>query len=112
MAAQRGVLRIRADGVARQPPDRERLPGGTVADPAAVLPRARQRAAQPRHRSHRSDGPAQRAQGGLPQAWTRTFGRGRTFYTALGHRDDIWAHDAVFRAHVTGGIRWALGLEE
>ena len=49
--------------------------------------------------------------GDYPQAWTRTFGRGRTFYTALGHRDDIWAHDAVFRAHVTGGIRWALGLE-
>lgn len=51
------------------------------------------------------------AQGDYPQAWTRTFGRGRTFYTTLGHRDDIWAHDAVFRAHVTGGIRWALGLE-
>ncbi len=49
--------------------------------------------------------------GDYPQAWTRTFGRGRTFYTAPGHRDDIWAHDAVFRAHVTGGIRWALGLE-
>ena len=49
--------------------------------------------------------------GDYPQAWTRDFGRGRTFYTTLGHRDDIWAHDAVFRAHVTGGIRWALGLE-
>ena len=49
--------------------------------------------------------------GDYPQAWTRTFGRGRTFYTTLGHRDDIWTHDAVFRAHVTGGIRWALGLE-
>jgi type 1 glutamine amidotransferase len=46
-----------------------------------------------------------------PQAWTRTFGSGRTFYTTLGHRDDIWTHDAVFRAHMTGGIRWALGLE-
>jgi uncharacterized protein len=49
--------------------------------------------------------------GDYPQAWTRNFGKGRTFYTTLGHRDDIWAHDAVFRAHVTGGIRWALGLE-
>jgi uncharacterized protein len=49
--------------------------------------------------------------GDYPQSWTRNFGKGRTFYTALGHRDDIWAHDAVFRAHVTGGIRWALGLE-
>ncbi|MGQ0734834.1 MAG: ThuA domain-containing protein [Acidobacteriota bacterium] len=49
--------------------------------------------------------------GDYPQAWTRTFGRGRTFYTAIGHRDDIWASDPVFRAHVVGGIRWALGLE-
>lgn len=49
--------------------------------------------------------------GDYPQAWTRDFGKGRVFYTTLGHRADIWAHDAVFRAHVTGGIRWALGLE-
>jgi len=49
--------------------------------------------------------------GDYPQAWTRTFGRGRTFYTALGHRDDLWSNDPVFRAHVVGGIRWALGLE-
>lgn len=49
--------------------------------------------------------------GDYPQAWTRTFGTGRTFYTTLGHRDDIWTNDPVFRAHVTGGIRWALALE-
>jgi type 1 glutamine amidotransferase len=49
--------------------------------------------------------------GDYPQAWTRTFGKGRTFYTALGHRDDLWSNDPVFRAHVVGGIRWALGLE-
>jgi uncharacterized protein len=49
--------------------------------------------------------------GDYPQAWSRTFGRGRSFYTALGHRDDIWSADPVFRAHVRGGIRWALGLE-
>ena len=49
--------------------------------------------------------------GDYPQAWTRTFGRGRTFYTTLGHRDDLWSNDPVFRAHVVGGIRWALGLE-
>ena len=49
--------------------------------------------------------------GDYPQAWTRTFGKGRTFYTSLGHREDIWSTDDRFRAHVTGGIRWALGLE-
>jgi type 1 glutamine amidotransferase len=49
--------------------------------------------------------------GDYPQAWSRTFGRGRSFYTTLGHREDIWSTDPTFRAHVTGGIRWALGLE-
>jgi type 1 glutamine amidotransferase len=56
-------------------------------------------------------GPEIRKGGDYPQAWTRTDGRGRVFYTALGHRDDIWSNDPVFRAHVAGGIRWALSLE-
>jgi type 1 glutamine amidotransferase len=56
-------------------------------------------------------GPEIRKGGDYPQAWTRTDGRGRVFYTALGHRDDIWSSDPVFRAHVLGGIRWAIGLE-
>jgi type 1 glutamine amidotransferase len=49
--------------------------------------------------------------GDYPQAWSRTFGKGRSFYTSLGHRDDIWSSDPTFRAHVIGGIRWALGIE-
>ena len=57
-------------------------------------------------------GPEIRKGGDYPQAWTRTDGRGRIFYTALGHREDIWSNDPVFRAHVTGGIRWALSLEQ
>ena len=32
------------------------------------------------------------------------------FHTALGHRDDVWSDGPEFRAHVVGGIRWALGL--
>ena len=50
--------------------------------------------------------------GDYPQAWTREYGKGRSFYTSLGHRDDIWSNDPVFRAHIAGGIRWALGLEQ
>ena len=50
--------------------------------------------------------------GDYPQAWTREYGKGRTFYTSLGHRDDLWSNDPVFRAHIAGGIRWALGLEQ
>lgn len=44
----------------------------------------------------------------LPIAWTRAHGRGRVFYTALGHRDELWG-DAAFQQHVLGGLRWALG---
>lgn len=44
-------------------------------------------------------------------AWVRDFGQGRSFYTSLGHRDDIWSNDPVFEARVVCGIRWALGLE-
>ncbi len=50
--------------------------------------------------------------GDYPQAWTRSYGQGRSFYTSLGHRDDIWSNDPVFRAHINGGIRWALGIEQ
>jgi type 1 glutamine amidotransferase len=49
--------------------------------------------------------------GDYPQAWWRTYGKGRSFYTSLGHRDDIWTNDPVFQAHILGGIRWALGLD-
>ncbi|MBL8858896.1 MAG: ThuA domain-containing protein [Planctomycetes bacterium] len=43
-------------------------------------------------------------------AWTRPFGDGRVFYSALGHRPEVWK-DARFLTHLAGGIRWALGDE-
>jgi uncharacterized protein len=55
-----------------------------------------------------SDGLARAGEpGDLPLAWTRLHGRGRVFYTALGHRDELWLDDQ-FSRHVTGGIRWSL----
>lgn len=44
--------------------------------------------------------------GGHPQAWCRSVGAGRSWYTALGHAEELWS-DPVFLAHVAGGIRWA-----
>ncbi len=41
-------------------------------------------------------------------AWTRAYGAGRVFYTALGHHPAVW-DDARMREHVVQGIRWALG---
>ena len=46
--------------------------------------------------------------GDLPIAWQKPYGTGRVFYTALGHRDEVW-QDARFRQHLAGAIRWALG---
>ena len=42
-------------------------------------------------------------------AWARQEGKGRVFYTSLGHRDEVW-RDPRYQAHLLGGIRWALGL--
>jgi hypothetical protein len=41
-------------------------------------------------------------------AWTREYGSGRVFYTALGHEPDVW-RDPRFQQHLVGGIRWAIG---
>jgi type 1 glutamine amidotransferase len=29
------------------------------------------------------------------------------FYTALGHREDVW-QNALYQQHILGGIRWLL----
>jgi type 1 glutamine amidotransferase len=41
-----------------------------------------------------------------PLAWTREPGSGRVFYTALGHRPEVW-QDKRFIDHLLAGIRWA-----
>ena len=44
----------------------------------------------------------------MPIAWTKMYGSGRVFYTALGHREEVW-QDPRFQAHLLGAIRWATG---
>jgi uncharacterized protein len=41
----------------------------------------------------------------LPLAWAKAHGQGRVFYTALGHREDVW-ENRLYQQHVLGGIRW------
>lgn len=45
--------------------------------------------------------------GMFPISWSRLHGRGRVFYTALGHREDVW-QNPLFRQHVEGGLLWTL----
>lgn len=43
-----------------------------------------------------------------PATWVRQQGKGRVFYTSMGHREDVWTN-AIFQDILTGGIKWALG---
>jgi len=71
--------------------------------------------------------PNEKTPGFFPISWCKEFGKGRVFYTSLGHREDLWdptwtdkngkREDSkeiseAYRAHVLGGIKWALGLEK
>jgi uncharacterized protein len=47
---------------------------------------------------------------GSPMAWWSNYGSGRVFYTALGHRDDVWT-SPWFKQHLHGALLWALGEE-
>jgi type 1 glutamine amidotransferase len=40
-------------------------------------------------------------------SWTREHGKGRVFYTALGHREEVWA-DPRFLTHLVNGIAWTV----
>ncbi len=45
---------------------------------------------------------------GWPLAWTRRDGKGRVFYTALGHEEAVWK-DPRFQELLLNGINWAMG---
>jgi type 1 glutamine amidotransferase len=43
-----------------------------------------------------------------PATWARRHGKGRVFYTSMGHREDVWTNP-MFQAVLLGGIAWAVG---
>lgn len=43
-----------------------------------------------------------------PTTWARAEGKGRVFYTAMGHREDVWTNP-TFQQILIGGVKWALG---
>jgi hypothetical protein len=69
--------------------------------------------------------PNDKTPGNYPISWCRDYGKGRVFYTSLGHREDIWDPNTpegfkrmnskevarAYQQHIMGGIKWALGLE-
>ena len=42
-----------------------------------------------------------------PATWARMLGKGRVYYTSLGHRDDTWSNP-LFQQIVLGGLAWAM----
>jgi type 1 glutamine amidotransferase len=69
--------------------------------------------------------PNDKTPGDYPISWCKKYGKGRVFYTSLGHREDIWDPNTpesfkrenskevseAYQKHILGGIKWALGLE-
>jgi type 1 glutamine amidotransferase len=47
----------------------------------------------------------------FPSTWARMHGKGRVFYCAMGHREDVWT-SSVFQNVLLGGLAWALGNAE
>lgn len=43
-----------------------------------------------------------------PNTWARRDGKGRVWYTAMGHREDVWTNP-IFQDALVGGIKWAIG---
>ncbi len=43
----------------------------------------------------------------FPATWARQHGKGRVFYTSMGHREDVWTHP-TFQNLLLGGVSWAL----
>ncbi|NQV32976.1 MAG: ThuA domain-containing protein [Phycisphaeraceae bacterium] len=64
--------------------------------------------------------------GHFPVTWCKMYGKGRVFYTSLGHREDVWDYDTpanmrranpehvsrAYQAHILNGILWAIGLAD
>ncbi len=56
----------------------------------------------------KSEYPGDRFGDSLPLAWWHNVGRGRAFYTALGHKKEDYENPLLYQ-HILGGILWALG---
>ncbi len=46
-----------------------------------------------------------------PETWARMQGKGRVFYSSLGHREDVWTNP-LFHQVILGGLAWAAGNVE
>jgi type 1 glutamine amidotransferase len=50
-----------------------------------------------------------RTDGDFPIAWAKSYGKGRVFYSALGHASSTWDNPDVYRMYFEA-LKWSLGL--
>ncbi len=43
-----------------------------------------------------------------PMTWARNHGKGRVFYTSMGHREDVW-ENPMYQGLLMGALAWATG---
>jgi type 1 glutamine amidotransferase len=43
-----------------------------------------------------------------PATWARQHGKGRVFYTSMGHREEVWLNP-IFQSILLGGLAWSFG---
>jgi len=44
----------------------------------------------------------------FPETWARMHGKGRVFYTSMGHREDVW-ENPNYQGLLIGALNWATG---
>ena len=47
----------------------------------------------------------------FPMTWARAYGKGRVFYTSMGHREDVWSNP-MYQALLLGALAWSSGRVE
>ena len=52
-----------------------------------------------------------RRDGDFPLAWAKTYGKGRVFYSSLGHAASTWDNPDVYHMYFEA-LKWSLGLTE
>jgi type 1 glutamine amidotransferase len=51
------------------------------------------------------------AETGMPIAWAKMYGKGRVFYSSLGHASSTWDNPDVYRMYFEA-LKWSLGLAD
>lgn len=44
----------------------------------------------------------------FPETWARMHGKGRVFYTSMGHKEEVWSNP-LYQGLLLGALGWATG---